>query len=114
MSSRIAAHRLEGLPLPMRRALVSARRARKWSQVELGRRIGLPQVHISAIESGKVTPRFNTLLDLVRVLDFDLLLVPRALVPAVQSIVRDHGQPISDDDRPLYATDPDNEDGDDA
>lgn len=93
----------------MRQALASARRARKWSQLELGRRIGLPQVHISAIESGKVTPRFNTLLDLVRVLDFDLLLVPKALVPAVQSMVRDHDRPLSDDDRPLYATDPEHE-----
>lgn len=93
----------------MRQALASARRGRKWSQLELGRRIGLPQVHISAIESGKVTPRFNTLLDLVRVLDFDLLLIPRPLVPAVQSMVRDHDRPLSDDDRPLYATDPEDE-----
>ncbi|MGJ5818706.1 helix-turn-helix transcriptional regulator [Paludibaculum fermentans] len=98
----------------MRQALTSARRARKWSQLELGRRIGLPQVHISAIESGKVTPRFNTLLDLVRVLDFDLLLIPRALVPAVQALVRDHEQPASEDDRPLYATEPDDEAGHDA
>ncbi len=98
----------------MRQALASARRARNWSQLELGRRIGLPQVHISAIESGKVTPRFNTLLDLVRILDFDLLLIPRPLVPAVQSMVRDYDQPASDDDRPLYATDPNDEAGDDA
>ncbi|WP_321471714.1 helix-turn-helix transcriptional regulator [uncultured Paludibaculum sp.] len=109
MPLHIEPRRLEGLPEAMRQSLVAARRARKWSQLELGRRIGLPQVHISAIESGKVTPRFNTLLDLVRVLDFDLLLIPRSLVPAVQSMVRDHGQPASEEDRPLYATDPEGE-----
>ncbi|MBN9663003.1 MAG: helix-turn-helix transcriptional regulator [Acidobacteria bacterium] len=98
----------------MRHTLVAARRARKWSQLELGRRVGLPQVHISAIESGKVTPRFNTLLDLVRVLNFDLLLVPRSLVPAVQSLAREYEQPATEDDRPLYATDPDEEASDDA
>ena len=38
-------------------------------------------MHISGIESGKIVPRFDTLLDLVRVLDHDLLMVPRALVP---------------------------------
>lgn len=97
----------------MRQALASARRARKWSQLELGRRIGLPQVHISAIESGKVTPRFNTLRPRTRP-RLRLAAHPRPLVPAVQSMVRDYAQPASDDDRPLYATDPDDEAGDDA
>jgi transcriptional regulator with XRE-family HTH domain len=93
----------------MRRELVKARQKRGWSQAELGRRVGLPQVHISAIETGKVVPRFDTLLDLVRVLHHDLLLVPRALVPAVQALIRDHRHPdIGETDRgerPLYADD---------
>src|SRR5215831_3815293 len=92
MPSHIRA-RLEGLPEDLRHALVQARHANRWSQRELASRVGLPQVHISAIETGKVAPRFNTLLDLVRVLGFDLLLVPRSLVPAVQSLVRDSEHP---------------------
>src|SRR5581483_3239797 len=47
------------------------------------------QRHISGIESGKIVPRYDTLLELVRALDRDLLMVPRALVPVVQSLVRD-------------------------
>ena len=82
--------RLDGLPEDMRRELKEARVKRGWSQRELGSRSGLPQMHISGIESGKIVPRFDTLLDLVRVLDRDLLMVPRALVPAVQSLIRDH------------------------
>ena len=83
MPLHVKSTRQKGLPGEMRRDLVAARQHRGWSQVELGRRVGLPQVHISGIETGKVAPRFTTLLDLVRVLDFDLLLVPRRLVPAV-------------------------------
>jgi len=101
--------RLTGLPADVVRDLIAARKARAWSQAELGRRVGLPQVHISGIETGKVAPRFNTLLDLVRVLDYDLLLVPRPLVPAVQSLIRDQrhadGSAADDGERPLYAVD---------
>jgi len=67
---------MNGLPADIRRELLSARRKRGWSQAELGVRVGLPQMHISGIETGKVVPRFDTLLDLVRVLEHDLLLVP--------------------------------------
>jgi len=111
MPSHIRTPRLGRLPDDVRRALVTARRQRGWSQAELGRRVGLPQVHISGIETGKVAPRCDTLLDLVRVLDFDLLLVPRSLVPAVQALIRDYrdpgGRQIDDDEeeRPLYASD---------
>jgi len=109
MSTHIKSERLNYLPGALRQDLIQARKKHGWSQAELGRRVGLPQVHISGIETGKVVPRYNTLLDLVRILDYDLVLVPRSLVPAVQSLVRDYRQPggaIQDEgERPLYATD---------
>ena len=60
--------------------------------------------------AGKIVPRFDTLLDLVRVLDRDLLMIPRALVPAVQALIRDnrsHDRTAEADEgeRPLYAAD---------
>jgi transcriptional regulator with XRE-family HTH domain len=97
--------RLEGLPEDMRRELKEARVKRGWSQRELGSRLGLPQMHISGIESGKIVPRYDTLLELVRILDRDLLMVPRALVPAAQSLIRDHlrqDQQGESEERPLY------------
>jgi transcriptional regulator with XRE-family HTH domain len=102
--------RTKDLPSTLRQALIDARRHRGWSQAELGQRVGLPQAHISGIETGKVVPRFDTLLEIVRVLDHDLLLVPRDLVPVVQSLTRDRRNPnvqASDDEdqRPLYAPD---------
>src|SRR5271169_1936009 len=95
MPSHVKPTRLNGLPETLRRELIEERHRRGWSQIELGQRLGLPQVHISGIETGKVVPRFDTLLDLVRVLDRDLLLVPRTLVPAVQALIKDQRHPDS-------------------
>jgi transcriptional regulator with XRE-family HTH domain len=96
--------RLKGLPADLREQIKKARTKRGWGQRELGAQIGLPQPHISAIESGEIVPRFDTLLDIVRVLDMDLLLVPRSLVPAVQSLIRAQKEPESVE-KPLYAAD---------
>jgi transcriptional regulator with XRE-family HTH domain len=104
--------RLGALPEDMRRALKDAREKRGWTQRDLASRVGLTQTHISGIESGKIVPRYDTLLEVVRILDHDLLMVPRALVPVVQSLIRDHMQPDQKGDgeeRSLYADDADNE-----
>src|SRR6266849_10373854 len=95
--------RLHSLPEALRVELKEARKSRGWSQAELGQRSGLPQMHISGIETGKIVPRFDTLLDLVRVLGYDLLLVPRSLAPGVQALIRDHQHPADESERPLYA-----------
>jgi transcriptional regulator with XRE-family HTH domain len=103
MTSRITG---TALPADLIRTLIEARRSRGWSQRDLATRTGLPQAHISAIETGKVAPRYGTMLDLVRILGHDLLIVPRALVPAVQALISDGKQTATDDDegeRPLYA-----------
>ena len=100
--------RLNGLPEEMRRSLKEARAKRRWSQRDLSSRIGLTQRHVSGIESGKIVPRYDTILELVRILDHDLLMVPRALVPVVQSLIRDHlkDQSGEGEERSLYADDP--------
>jgi transcriptional regulator with XRE-family HTH domain len=101
--------RQKGLPADLRRALKDAREKRGWSQRDLASRLGIAQRHISGIESGKIVPRYDTLLEFIRMLDRDLLMVPRALVPVVQSLVRDHlkDQPGEGEERPLYAGDDD-------
>lgn len=90
----------------MREALIQARRKKGWTQKELGQRVGLPQTHISGIETGRVIPRYDTLIELVRVLEYDLMLVPRELIPAVQSLVREQRDAeAGEEERPLYALD---------
>ena len=116
MENNITKHirplRLGALPEDMRRALKESREKRGWTQRDLASRVGLTQTHISGIESGKIVPRYDTLLELVRILDHDLLMVPRALVPVVQSLIRDHLQPDQKgegEERSLYADNDDEE-----
>ena len=101
--------RQKGLPAELRQTLKEAREQRDWSQRELASRLGIAQRHISGIESGKIVPRYDTLLEIVRMLNRDLLMVPRALVPVVQSLVRDHfkDQSGEGEERSLYAGDGD-------
>jgi transcriptional regulator with XRE-family HTH domain len=112
ISKNIKPLRLGALPEDMRRSLKEVRGKRGWTQRDLASRVGLTQTHISGIESGKIVPRYDTLLELVRILDRDLLMVPRALVPVVQSLIRDHLQPDQKgegEERSLYADDADEE-----
>jgi len=99
--------RQKALPSELRRALKESREKHGWSQRYLASRLGVAQRHISGIESGKIVPRYDTLLELVRTLDRDLLMVPRALVPVVQSLVRDHLKVKAGEgeERPLYSAD---------
>ena len=105
----IKALRQKALPAELRRALRAARKKRGWSQRELARHLGTAQRHVSGIESGKIVPRYDTLLEIVRMLDRDLIMVPRTLVPVVQSLVRDHhkDQEGEGEERSLYAADRD-------
>ena len=97
------------LPAELRRALIEARKERGWSQRDLASRLGIGQRHISGIESGKIVPRYDTLVEIARMLNHDLIMVPRALVPIVQSLVRDHlkDEPGEGEEHPLYAADRD-------
>ncbi len=75
-------------------ALKAAREARALSQRALGEKVGLPQSHVSKIEGGTVDLKLSSLIELARALDLDVVLVPRKLVPAVQSIVRSAALPV--------------------
>lgn len=78
--------------------LRKAREDRQLSQRELSAKVGMPQAQISKIESGSVNPRLESLMDLARALDLEVMLVPRKFVPAVQAITRgaDASPPSSD------------------
>jgi transcriptional regulator with XRE-family HTH domain len=70
------------------RTIKGAREARGLSQRALSEKAGVPQSHISKIENGAVDLRVSSLVELGRVLDLELMLVPRKANSAVQSIVR--------------------------
>lgn len=73
----------------LRQSLRDARVAKGWSQRDLSDRSGLPQAHISRIENGAVDPKSSTLQELARLLDLEVILVPRSALTAVGSVLRD-------------------------
>lgn len=75
------------------RTLLAARKRKGLSQRALADLAGVPQSHISKIESGAVDLRLSSLIELSRALGLELELVPRSAVPAVQSIVRSATSP---------------------
>ena len=75
-------------------SLREARVRKGFSQRELSARSGVPQSHISKIESGSVDLRISSLIALARVLDQELLVAPKKSVPAIKSIIRS-GQGIN-------------------
>ena len=70
------------------RKLKEARKAKGLSQRALARLAGVPQSHISKIETTGVDLRISSLTEIARALDLELTLVPRKNVSAVNSIVR--------------------------
>lgn len=68
--------------------LKAARNKKGLSQRKLGAKVGIPQSHISKIENGAVDLKTSSLIELARALDLELMLVPRALIPAVQGLQR--------------------------
>lgn len=68
--------------------LKTAREAKGLSQRKLSQMAGVPQGHISKIESGNVDLRVSSLIQLSRALGLELTLVPRKTLPAVNMMAR--------------------------
>lgn len=68
--------------------LKQAREEMGLSQRALANLTGVPQSHISKIESGAVDIRLSSLVEIARALELELELVPRPALPAVQAIIR--------------------------
>lgn len=78
------------------------RHEKRLTQAELGRKLGLPQGHISRIEQGLTDPRLSTITDIARLLDQELVLVPRVMLPAVRAVFSD-----KDVQKPIWQPDED-------
>ena len=82
------------------KSLKSARQEKNLSQRALSLKTGIQQTQISRIESGQADLRVSTLVELARSLDLEVVLIPRSLLPAVNSITQkmsnsDTGQLVS-------------------
>jgi len=70
------------------RLLKAAREHKGLNQRQLSSRCGVPQSQISRIEQGNVDLRFSSLVSIVRALEIEIALVPRRVLPVVNSILQ--------------------------
>jgi predicted transcriptional regulator len=68
------------------------------SQSDVGKRIGVPQSHISKIEAGLVDMQASTLIEVARILELELMFIPLPFVRTVDALL--HSQ--SKTPRPMY------------
>lgn len=73
--------------------LKQARATKGMTQRGLSERTGVPQSHLSKIESGLTDIRLSSLIELARALDLEVALVPRKAIPAIETVVRSTGYP---------------------
>jgi transcriptional regulator with XRE-family HTH domain len=76
--------------------LKEARIALGLSQRELAERAGVGQSRLALIEAGGVDLRTSTLVQLARALDLELILTPRRVLPAVQSLTGSYSKSRQD------------------
>ena len=62
------------------------------TQSKLGKKLGLPQSHISKIEQDATDPRLSTVTDMARILDLELMLIPRQQISHIASLLKGEKQ----------------------
>ncbi len=71
---------------PIGELIRTTRQQKGLSQRALGDLVGMPQSHISKIESGAVDLQTSSLVQLARALDLELAVVPRTSLPALEAL----------------------------
>lgn len=86
--------------------LQTARQAKGLTQIQLAHLLQLGQSYLSQVERGKHDIKTSTLIQWARVLDLEIMLVPRQQVPAVSYLIRSGGA-ASEELPPAYGPLPD-------
>ena len=105
-SEMIREHIMSRAPDPLLRELGlrfrKARMAAGLSQEQIALRANISRPRYRDIETGAAAARATTLVNVARALGMEMMLIPPALVPAIQSML----QPAAgDDDRPAFTSD---------
>ena len=72
--------------------LEAARKAANLSQEQLATGAGLSRMTVQRTEAGQIDPRLSSVAAMARTLGMDLMLVPTALRPELESFVRSGGR----------------------
>lgn len=90
--------------LEIAQLLKSTRKGQRLTQEQVAEMAGISRPRYREIEAGSSSARTTTLVNIARALGLELMLVPQALVPAVNSLLR----PQDDlDDLPAFVAHPD-------
>jgi transcriptional regulator with XRE-family HTH domain len=92
---------MEGSAAEIIKALKKARLDKGLSQSDLAKKLGIPQSHLSKIEGDKINPTIENVIELARVLDLELVLVPKRYSIAVNSLIQ-MGATAKLDQQPAY------------
>jgi HTH-type transcriptional regulator / antitoxin HipB len=82
MEARTMSHLILQTPAQLPQHLKSLRKARKLTQIQVARRLGIKQARYAFIENHPETISTQQLLDLLAVLDVEVLLKPKQAVAA--------------------------------
>lgn len=66
--------------------LAKARKDKGLTQAELGDLLGVPQSYVARVENGKSDLRTSRLIEIARLLDLELLFVPKTLVATLMNL----------------------------
>jgi len=79
--------------------LIRIRKAKKLTQTDLAKKLGIPQSSIGRVENGSVDVKLSRFVDLARVLDLEVVLVPRKKLKRVRALL-DETEPEQQEDLP--------------
>ncbi|XUY30059.1 helix-turn-helix domain-containing protein (plasmid) [Agrobacterium sp. rho-8.1] len=84
--------------------LKSTRKVRRLTQEQVADMAGISRPRYREIEAGSSAARTTTLINIARALGLELMLIPQAMVPAVDALMRPHDDL---DDLPAFMVHPD-------
>ena len=91
--------------------LKQSRISRQIRQSALAAQAHMPQSHLSKVEAGDVDIQISSLIELSRLLDLEVMLVPRQKVSLVKALIVSSGEDEKNENQPAYALDEEDENG---
>ncbi|MBM3095577.1 helix-turn-helix domain-containing protein [Ensifer sp. T173] len=89
--------------LQIGRLLKTKRKGLRLTQEQVAGMAGISRPRYREIETGSAAARTTTLINIARALGLEIMLIPQAMVPAVDALLR----PNDDDDLPAFMSRPD-------
>ena len=84
----------------------TARLTQAMTQEQVADLAGISRPRYRDIETGVAAARTTTLMNIARALGLEMMLIPQAMIPAVEALLRPHDE----DDRPAFVSRPDDSD----